>query len=431
MFEAFFFDDGFGVGAGGGEHGGEDFFALAAADFAGLDDGDELGEGGGGEGAVGDGEGGVVEGTEEVVEDPVGEFFGGDGGLGGDCGFVVGGEGLLAGEDVGVVGGAAVVVGEAGAFLVGEFGEAWCDAGEDVGGVEGEEVGVGEVAVVVRVFLGAHEGGFATVVIPAAGGLEEDFAAVEGFGLAGGFEVDGAADGGDGVEVFEFDFGAEFGLAFGAEGDVDVAAHLAFFHVGIADAAIDEDLAEGGQIGEGFFGGVDVGVGDDLHQRGAGAVEVDGGEFVVVGGFGDVFFEVDAGEFDDFAGVGDVFLDVLGVGEVIEGDAAADAEGEIKLGDLVVLRHVGVEVVFAVPLDDGWGGAAEHEAGEDGFFDGALVEDGKRAGEAEAGGAGVGVGLGAVLDGAGAEHFALGLELGVNFEADGDDVLGHGAGSGE
>ena len=55
-----------------------------------------------------------------------------------------------------------------------------------------------------------------------------------------------------------------------------------------------------------------------------------------------------------------------------------------------------------------------------------FVEDGEGAGEAEAGGAGVGVGLGAVLDGTGAEHFALGLELGVNFEADGDDVLGHG-----
>lgn len=139
---------------------------------------------------------------------------------------------------------------------MGEFGDEGADFFEVVGGLDGEEVGIGKVAVVVGVFFGAHFLGFAEVVIPAAGGLDEGFAIFDGFALTLDFVVDGAADGGGGVHVFDLDFYAEFVLGVFAEGDVDVAAHLAFFHVGVGDASGDEDLLEGFEVGEGFFGGV-------------------------------------------------------------------------------------------------------------------------------------------------------------------------------
>ena len=41
---------------------------------------------------------------------------------------------------------------------------------------------------------------------------------------------------------------------FLADRDIDVAAQLSFFHIGIGDVAVDEDLLEGLDVGEGFFG---------------------------------------------------------------------------------------------------------------------------------------------------------------------------------
>jgi hypothetical protein len=130
---------------------------------------------------------------------------------------------------------------------------------------------------------------------------------------------------------------------------------LPFVHIGVGNATCDEDLLEGLEIGEGFFGGVEVGFGDDLHERSAGAVEVDEGGVGEVGGLGDIFLKVNAVEFDDLAGVRDVFLGVLGVVVIVEGDAAAETERKVHLGDLVILRHVGVEVIFPVPDNGGRG----------------------------------------------------------------------------
>lgn len=141
-----------------------------------------------------------------------------------------------------------------------------------------------------------------------------------------------------------------------------------------------------------------------------------------MGGLGDVFFEVDAIEADALVGSGDGFLRVRGVAVIVEGDIAADAKGEIHLRGLVVFRHVGVEVVFPIPLRDWRRGATEEHACEDGFLDGDAIEHGKRAGEAETGGADVDVGFIAKGGGAGAEHLGLRVDLAVDFEADGDEV---------
>ena len=201
---------------------------------------------------------------------------------------------------------------------------------------------------------------------------------------------------------------------------------MAFFHVGVADAAIDHDLLQHGEVGEGFLGRGDIGFADDFHERRAGTIEVDAGGGFHVETFGDIFFEVDACEAGFFILRGDGFLGVLGIREIVERDGAAEAERQIVLADLVVLRHVGVEIIFAVELADRADLAAEHEAGEGGEFERLFVHHGQRAGHAEADGADIGIWLGAVFDRTGAEHFAAGLELHMDFEADGGDVFGHG-----
>lgn len=246
---------------------------------------------------------------------------------------------------------------------------------------------------------------------------------VEFDGLAVDLVVNGTTDSGDGVEVLELDALAQRIVFVFADGDIDVAAELAFFHIGVRDVAVDEDLLEGLDEGERFFGGVDVGLGDDFHQRRSRAIEVDEGVLCQVGGFGDVFLEVDAVHLYDFAGAHDALLVVLGVVGVVERHAATDAEGEVHLGCLVVLGHVGVEVVLPIPLGDGGGATSEHESCEEGFFDSRLVQNGQCTRKAETGGAGIRIRLVAKGGGAGAEHFRVRLNLAVDLKSDGGNIL--------
>ena len=62
-----------------------------------------------------------------------------------------------------------------------------------------------------------------------------------------------AAHAADRVHVLDLDLRAEFRLPLGPHGHVAVAAELALLHVGIAHAAVDEDLLERGEIGEGLL----------------------------------------------------------------------------------------------------------------------------------------------------------------------------------
>src|SRR5690606_14033948 len=169
---------------------------------------------------------------------------------------------------------------------VGQLGELFADAHGEYGGADGDQVGGGKVAVVVGALFRAAQFGAADLVVPPPGRLGEGASRFEFVNLASDFVVEGAPHGGNGVEVSQLDLGAEFALVRRAHGDVHVTAHLPFFHVGIGDAAVDEDLPERVEVGDGLLGGIDLRFGDDLHQGRPGAVEVDGGVGGVVGRFG-------------------------------------------------------------------------------------------------------------------------------------------------
>ena len=71
-------------------------------------------------------------------------------------------------------------------------------------------------------------------------------------------------------------------LAGLAHRDVDVGAQVALLHVAVAGAEIAQDGAQLGHVGLGLLGRAHVGLGHDLHQRHARAVEIDEGEFGVL-----------------------------------------------------------------------------------------------------------------------------------------------------
>ena len=120
---------------------------------------------------------------------------------------------------------------------------------------------------------------------------------------------------------------------------------------------------------------VDVGAGDGVGEA-------------IVEALARVFFQVQAGDADALRGLlpsasGTSMPAVLG-------------DGLVELRDLVALGRVGVEVVLAGE-DAGLADlAVDRLGGQHGELDGAAVEHGQRAGQAEAGGADVGVGLAAV-----------------------------------
>ena len=156
----------------------------------------------------------------------------------------------------------------------------------------------------------------------------------------------------------------------------------------------------------------EIGLGDDLDQRHAAAVEVDQagpGQRAAARGLVEelagVFLEVEAVEAD---------------GEVVVGERQAAAAGQraVVLADLVALGEVGVEVVL--PREHGGllDLAAEGQGELDGEVDGATVEEREGAGIAEADGADEGVGVGAEAVGAAAEELGGGGELDVDFQAD-------------
>ncbi len=97
-------------------------------------------------------------------------------------------------------------------------------------------------------------------------------AGFEDLELAEDFVFQRLLDEAERVHVFDFGLGAKFGLALGANAHVGVAAQRAFFHVAVADAGVEDDLFQVGEVFVGFVGRGDIGLADDFDERHAAAV---------------------------------------------------------------------------------------------------------------------------------------------------------------
>ncbi len=249
---------------------------------------------------------------------------------------------------------------------------------------ERQQVGVGEVAIVHRLFLGAHRAGLAGRRVVEAGLLIDLAAVLEDLDLAPGLVVDGLGDEAERVDVLDLAARAQMaevagGLVFGvlalaADRDVDVGAQIALLHVAVAGPEIDQDGSDLLDVSHGFFRGTDVRTRHDLHQGRAGAVQVDIalGRRQVVDQLARVLFQMQALDADVEEGA------VLGLHL---DDTLAD-DREIELADLIAGRQVGVEIVLpvelAAPVDLG----VEAQAGADGLFDAVFVQGRQHAGKA-------------------------------------------------
>ena len=121
-----------------------------------------------------------------------------------------------------------------------------------------------------------------------------------------------------------------------------------------------------------------------------------------------VLFEMDMIDADEF--FGPVGADDL--------HPAADAQRIAVFGNLVILGHIGIEIILAIEGGVTVDFAAEHHAAHHRELYRLAVHHRQRAGIAEADRADVGVGLAAGLQQAAAEHLRVRLELDMGFKPD-------------
>ncbi len=164
------------------------------------------------------------------------------------------------------------------------------------------------------------------------------------------------------------------------------------------------------------MGGAHIRLRDDFDKGHPAAVQVHqaAGKALRVDELAGVLLDVDAGN-----------ADALGVPLLVHHgvDVAVLAEGDIKLGNLVGLGQVGVEIVLPVRLADGVDGAVCGVAHADGVLHHLFVEGGEAPRHPGAVGAAVGVHLRAEGVLAAAIDFGFGGKLGVDLQANNGDIF--------
>ncbi len=267
----------------------------------------------------------------------------------------------------------------------------------------------------MRVFLAAHRARFLAVGVVQAGFLHHGAAVLDQLDLAAHFVVDGLFQEAERVQVLDLAARAERRVRAPAHRDVGIAAEAAFLHVAVADAQPHHQRVQRAGIRHGFGRAAHVGLGDDLQQRRAGAVQVDAGHAgeVFVQRFAGVFFQVGARQVDGLLVAG---LPVPAFH--LDGQRAALHHRNLVLADLVALGQIGVEVILAREDALGRDLGPDGQAERDGALDGALVEHRQHAGQRQINRRGLRVGRRAEGGGGAGENLRGGRKLCVRFEAD-------------
>src|SRR4029077_11713868 len=99
------------------------------------------------------------------------------------------------------------------------------------------------------------------------------------------------------------------------------------------------------------------------------------------------------------------------------------AKRHVVLRNLIVLRQIGIEIVFAIELADGCDVASEHESSQHRHAQRLMIHHWQCTGQTEANRANVRVRFRSELNGRSAKHLRSRLELIVLFEAGGPDLL--------
>ena len=181
-----------------------------------------------------------------------------------------------------------------------------------------------------------------------------------------------------------------------------------------------DQLDEGIEEGDRFLGGMEVGFGHDLREGYPGAVEINDGIKGLVAEFAGVFLQVNPVEFN--AAVFALHIP-RGAGQ-LDLNETPQAKRLLVLRELIVLRRVGIKVIFAVPFTDFCDFTPEHEAQLRAGLNRGVVEHRQGSRQTQHHCVGQGIGFRAVVIGRRGEHLRARFELHVDFKTD-DYVVFH------
>ena len=125
------------------------------------------------------------------------------------------------------------------------------------------QVWVWKVAVICRIFFGAHGACFAGVWVKQYGSLLDGVAVFNLLDLPTHFVVDGLLHELETVEVFDLTTRAEFSPRF-AHRHIGIASERTFLHVAIANANPCDDFVQLFGVSHGFVAAAHVGLGHDF-----------------------------------------------------------------------------------------------------------------------------------------------------------------------
>ena len=137
----------------------------------------------------------------------------------------------------------------------------------------------------------------------------------------------------------------------------------------------------------------------------------------------DVFLKMNSHQMHFLLGGRDIFLRVLGISEVVQRHAAIGAKWHVVLRNLIILRHVRIEIIFAIEFADWRDIAAEHEASERRHAQRLVIHHWQSARQTEANWTSVRIWLRPKLNWTGAKHFGARLEVDVHFKTNGGEIV--------
>ena len=290
-----------------------------------------------------------------------------------------------------------------------------------LGDVQHHQIRIREVTVIVGVGLHAAAGGGLRSLIPVSGFLQNLAAFAQNGRLTANLILNGLFNATERVHVLGFGTSAERVGRAVAQRHVHIGAHIALLHTSVGDVQRTHDVADGAHIGACDFGGTVSGafdrLGHDLDQRHACTVVVDQG---VIGTFdtavsatdvgvltGVVF---DVGAFDRHAEHGAVFKFHIKI---------AVAVGRlVVLRDLVIARHIRVEVVLTCELAPFSDFAMQGKTQLDRIIDSGLVDHRQRARQTKTHRGELAVRIAAERDFGRAEQLRGGAQLNMGFQTD-------------
>ena len=213
------------------------------------------------------------------------------------------------------------------------------------------QVGIREVAVIAGPFLAAHALGELLSLVPEAGLLNDRLTGFVGLDLTLDLVLAGLLDGRERVHILDFHLRPEGRIRPPTDRDVDVTTQGSLLHVAVAHTQVTHDPADLRGVFRSLATGAQIRLADDLGQGHTSAV-------VIHQGMGGPRQTVAAG-MHQLAGVllhvQTLDADRLQVGVLsffsdLHLDPTFLGDRLVVLGDLIVLREIGIEVLLAVEL---------------------------------------------------------------------------------